>query len=560
MYNNGDNNSNQNDDYDDDDYYYDYFGAKSEFNDYAYKTVEPGPLLLLITAIICFSVVFIIPVFLIIHHKIDACRRRRKEPNIIDADDDNNLEMINKQEGEFINNTTSTDVSNKEVNVLNDKAYEIEPNIDIISVISSSIGYNSTINGDGNTDTSRKSKRKRRRFGRFRRMLVHTAAADEGMEDMNNSPVNIASRALSDVGPCCGIVIPTACSEAAKSDGYVNRSSKKEVNNFALETNATHQSIKVPQSVVSESISPNDAVDANDIGQLSQHKHMDDGKLTCCFGSNALCRISSFSKAYQGLLNLSTLDAEMIRLIQLAIPFTVKYSYDTFIEMIFAIMLGRLVGTDALTAYTVVEIFHGTTAEFIQGVVDAGLTVISHAIGTGNNFLAGQYVQIMFILYTILSIPFMFMWWYVTYDLMIWLGFSIHLANLAQQYANIAIFIDIGEGWMLVFQSLLEVTEHENASCFSECFLGTIVIISCTILYYTKDNVTLLDFAWIDLFFQFAVLIGMWFYCAYYKKWFKPYMDGMIKTNAMKVSFVHYFVYFKANNAIFFNIDRTGMQ
>merc|ERR1712084_194390 len=119
--------------------------------------------------------------------------------------------------------------------------------------------------------SDRKSRRKRRRFGRFRRMLVHTTAADEGLKVTNNNTqmTPAASKALSDVGPCCSIVIPTTYSEAAKSDRYVNRNGQKEIHNFVLDGKTTHQSVKVPQSVISESISPNDVVDAKDIGQLS---------------------------------------------------------------------------------------------------------------------------------------------------------------------------------------------------------------------------------------------------------------------------------------------------
>ena len=106
---------------------------------------------------------------------------------------------------------------------------------------------------------------------------MHAVVTDEGMEEMNDSPVSISSRALSDAGPCCGIAMPTAGSEVSRSDGCVNQNSKNEVNIF-LDKNSTHQSIKVPQSVVSESISPNDAVDVNCIDQVSPHKLVDDGK------------------------------------------------------------------------------------------------------------------------------------------------------------------------------------------------------------------------------------------------------------------------------------------
>ena len=97
----------------------------------------------------------------------------------------------------------------------------------------------------------------------------------------------------------------------------------------------------------------------------------------------------------------------MKHLIKLVIPYTVKYSYNTTIELIFFIMVRRLVDTVELRVYTVVGIFYNLTNKLIYGFIDSRLTVISHTISTGNNYLARQYTQIVLILYTVLNIPFM---------------------------------------------------------------------------------------------------------------------------------------------------------
>ena len=52
------------------------------------------------------------------------------------------------------------------------------------------------------------------------------------------------------------------------------------------------------------------------------------------------------------------------------------------------------VGTVTLAAYDAVDLMLGMSDNLIGGVVDAYMLVVPYSIGTGNNYLVRQYLQI----------------------------------------------------------------------------------------------------------------------------------------------------------------------
>ena len=84
------------------------------------------------------------------------------------------------------------------------------------------------------------------------------------------------------------------------------------------------------------------------------------------------------------------------------------------------------------------ELFHKKSAEFAQDLIESSLMVMSHTICRENNFLAEQCVQISFVTCTVVNIYFIFLWWQVTCDLMIWLGFNANIATMSQQHTNVS--------------------------------------------------------------------------------------------------------------------------
>jgi len=307
-------------------------------------------------------------------------------------------------------------------------------------------------------------------------------------------------------------------------------------------------------SKIIDDISPNDAADANDPGIIppcmqttytvdstSENSNHSSGlnknkEYSICCGNNALWHPKTIKSAWIGLVTLSEYDSEMSRLVKLTIPFAFNSIFEASMEVIFAIIIGKLMGTDALTTFVVVDIFLGTTSEFIGGIIDAQITLLSHAIGAGNNYLAGQYVQISTISYVLLQMPAILFWRYTIYSLIIWLGFDNSIATYAQQYANVAVFCDLVAGISEGIHSILEVTDHENFSAIMDFIQGILNLAIAFCLLYIKgpQNTTLMDLAYLDLIMEIIFTLITVIYCGFYRIWLKPFIPGMMKNFAFK--------------------------
>jgi len=278
-----------------------------------------------------------------------------------------------------------------------------------------------------------------------------------------------------------------------------------------------------------DDITPNDAADANDPGQA---QYEIDDELQICCGKNALWRPATLVRAFDGLVEIAEPDNEAKRIVRLCIPYTLGEVSEAIFEVIGMGIIGRVIGTESLSAYVVVEMLVGTSGEFIDGIIDSQSTVASHAIGAGNNYLAGQYVQISAILYTMALMPCAILWWFATYPVMLWLGFPESIALIAQKYARISMLCDLVEGLSDCYHSILEITDHEVFSALLDVVEGLIeLMIFGAILMYRE--LTLIDMVWIQVFLDtffmiFTVIISL------KKGWMRPYWNGIFKNFALK--------------------------
>lgn len=285
-------------------------------------------------------------------------------------------------------------------------------------------------------------------------------------------------------------------------------------------------------SKIVDDISPNDAADANDPGQMILHDEEDEEYHICC-GKNAIWRPAIIMRAFDVVIDLAQPDNESRRIVKLAVPFTVGVVMEAIFDNIELAFVGHFIGTEALAAYAMVDLLVGTTAEFIEGLYDAAMTVCPHAIGTGNNYLAGQYIQQCVFLYTFASIPFGILWWFKMYDAIIWFGFPDNIAQMGQDMTKIALFADFVDVVHEIYHGLLEVTDHEGFSAIMGIVEGcvTTLIVGFLFFYYDLD---LVDLQWINIFlgiffFIITIIISL---C---KGWVKEYLPGMVGNFAMKV-------------------------
>ena len=225
-------------------------------------------------------------------------------------------------------------------------------------------------------------------------------------------------------------------------------------------------------------------------------------------------------------------DNEARRILRLAIPFTLSELVDEVSEIVVLGIISMKLGTDALSAYAVFETLMEITTEFSGGVVDAMTTLASQAYGAGNNVLAGQYVQLCSMTYVLFQIPFILMWSFATFGIMIWMGFDENVAQMAQTYARLAVWRDTVLGVSEVYSNLFEVVEKEfavavigNAEALVE--LGAIAI---ALFLYNGDLVTV---------GVIGILNGLCFFLltlafTYWRGWLKPFASGMFTSLSFK--------------------------
>lgn len=284
-------------------------------------------------------------------------------------------------------------------------------------------------------------------------------------------------------------------------------------------------------SKIEDDISPNDAADANDPGQNAPFQDEDDELHICC-GKNALWRPAIISRILDNLIDIAQPDAETRRILKLAIPFTIAVIMETIFDNVEVALVGNFISTNALTAYAMTDLLIGTTWEFISGLYDACMTVCPHAIGAGNNYLCGQYVQITIWLFIFAQTPTLIFWWYYLSDVIVLLNLPREVGDIAQAYARVAIWGDLIEELADIFHGLLEITDHEAFSATISIVEGLISVTTiCYVLFFY--NLTLIEIAYINLilstiFFIMAIVIALRF------GWVSEYIPGMFNNFALK--------------------------
>ena len=219
---------------------------------------------------------------------------------------------------------------------------------------------------------------------------------------------------------------------------------------------------------------------------------------------------------------------------RLSIPITFSAILEAVVDNVVLAIVSRYLGTDAVAAYAVVDVIVEVTNEFTMGIIDAESTLCSQAYGAGNNFLAGQYVQICSILYLLVQVPIVFVWSFFMYDIMIWLGFDHMTALMGQDFARVKVFADIMDGLAEAYHNLLEVVEREmwSASVDVAQVLVELGVKSVGIIVFGArlTHIALIDIMVATVFIVFTVSYTV------YMGWMSPFLKGMFQSFALIVS------------------------
>ncbi|CAB9509340.1 Mate efflux family protein [Seminavis robusta] len=222
---------------------------------------------------------------------------------------------------------------------------------------------------------------------------------------------------------------------------------------------------------------------------------------------------------------ISSYDIETKRIVRLSTPFCVQALITGLTDILTVAVVGKLVGTREVSAFVVVTMWVELSSEFVGGLHEALATLCSQAIGARNKELAGSYVQIVVILYTLFFIPFAILWVFYMDAVLRWHGLDEETVRIGTQYTYILVVDLLIDGLGEAIHGLLDVAGFEKYSTLigaTEEILSLVIIFIWALVGNPDLNtVGLIQFGLGVAFLLLNCVIIRW------RGWFKAFYKGM---------------------------------
>jgi MatE len=247
-----------------------------------------------------------------------------------------------------------------------------------------------------------------------------------------------------------------------------------------------------------------------------------------------------FGSWFYPLLSIADYDYETKRLVKLGGPFVMQALLVGIMSTVRVALIGKFIGTAALSAYVVVELAVGTTDVFLLGLIDACVSLCSQAIGAGNKRLAGQYIQIATILYILCYIPIFILWMFMIGPLFSWLGFDGAddglTREIGEQFTILYLFFTFIKGVNTSSHALLDVIGKEN---YSTAFVSgeQIAATLATLVAALQPGVSDLNLVGLLLIAVQAAALILNSVLIAYNGWFDKFLDGLVGSFGLMVRF-----------------------
>mmetsp|Transcript_27373 Transcript_27373/g.40096 ORF Transcript_27373/g.40096 Transcript_27373/m.40096 type:complete len:740 (-) Transcript_27373:208-2427(-) len=242
----------------------------------------------------------------------------------------------------------------------------------------------------------------------------------------------------------------------------------------------------------------------------------------------------SSEKAKTSFCSILSFDQETRKILKLAIPYTISGLSSTTLSNICLAMIGRNVGTRAVAAYALVQILVALTDGVLYGPISACTTQCAHAVGAGNSYLAGQYIQIAITLYLLLNIPMVWFWWNYMEEVVRYLEWGDdETAALAEDFIRVYIWTYVLGGISSSLWQLLEVADHVVEGTVVSILWGIVNVIVVSCMVFLREDTTLFEIG-IAYVVTSAVFVIFTFLLADRKGWIKPFKQGLFRSVAIK--------------------------
>jgi len=236
-----------------------------------------------------------------------------------------------------------------------------------------------------------------------------------------------------------------------------------------------------------------------------------------------------------GIVSILRFTPETFKILKLAVPYSISALSSSSFSNLCLIFVSHHIGTKAVAAYALVEMLVGLSDGVLYGPIYACTTLCAHAVGAGNNELAGTYIQLAIVFYLLMNIPQALFWCNYMYDAIMFLEWGDQeTAQLAQDFIRVYIGSYILGGISSAVWQLLEVADHAVAgTIISILWSATNALLVGALLM--SSEATLVDVGWIYnltalLFVGITVIIG------HVKGWFKPFLRGLVGFSLFNIS------------------------
>ena len=232
-------------------------------------------------------------------------------------------------------------------------------------------------------------------------------------------------------------------------------------------------------------------------------------------------------------LDIVDWDDESKRLMALTIPYTLQICTQGLFQMVNVAIIGNYVGVRQANAFVVVVVLLEFSGTLTYGFGEAIGTVVPQAAGTGNLLLAGRYLQLSQILYSVMALPAIIFWTSYTDDAVLWFGFDKETARISQEYANpflVQVFLG---GFNHGIHKFLSALGHEHYSAVVK--IGYYAVDCMGVGIAISSGIKELQvIGTVQAFLGFVMSLLNVFYILY-QGWMDEYWEGLVETLSLQV-------------------------
>lgn len=288
-----------------------------------------------------------------------------------------------------------------------------------------------------------------------------------------------------------------------------------------------------------DAVSPHDAADANDPGQLFNPIQYKAHNATLTDQtSQSLQPQRAILAQFSNILDLAEVNYESKRILSLAIPSTIGAMADPLCRIVLVSIISHFIDTDSMVAYLLVILFLRLTTHGISGaIVDAETNMVQDALDRGGDlglFQAGQTIQLAIFFQVIIGGPILLIWVFVMENVVDWLVSDNKIAEIASTYTSVIIIEYVLKGVSKSFMLPFDLTGQAQFEAHVE-LLATIMTGIAIAIVATTNDLSLPAIGWIQVIMGIAKAIMKVAFVAL-RGWLLPYRIGLWKDCAIKVS------------------------